>query len=389
VPEPQRSYAFYSPTKILSGNKALENLPVELDGMNAVKPLILTTPGLSARGMEKVMASAFGDSNLTIGVFAGVPPQPDLRLIRELYGLYRDNGYDAIIALGGGPVMDTAKALNIAVSGRPEDLEGLASGNPLTKKLRPLAAILTLDLSGCEMTRYAALGTLLLTSSALIPDLLIIDPRTVPEEERNTMAATALMSMTQAVEASLHPARNHLTDVYAYGAARFIMENIPNVLRNPSDRKGRLALANAAFFAQTSFDNLAPGMVYELGMAISRSCQAKPGLIMGLLLPHFLLLEMRKEATAGKDLYLFIGGPEAFAGTMAEVSSRKAVDRIVEILLELQSLVADFPRSIRDLGIKREDLEGLVAEGSAAGVRGEYNPQDMRNILEKAWETRF
>jgi len=389
VSQPQSAYAFYSPTKVLSGNKALENLPVELDGMNAVKPLILTTPGLSARGMEKIMAAAFGDSNLTIGIFAGVPPQPDLRLIRELYGLYRDNGYDAIIALGGGPVMDTAKTLNIAVSGRPEDLERLADRDPLTKKLRPLAAIPTLDLSGYEMTRYAALGPLSLNSPALIPDLMIIDSRTVPEEEHKTMAATALMSMTQVVEACLHPARNLLTDAYAYGAARFIMENILNVLRHPSDRKGRLALANAAFFAQTSFDNLAPGMVFELGVAIARSCQTKPGLVMGLLLPHFLLLEMRKGASTRKDLYLFIGGPEAFAGTMAAASPRKALDRIVETLLELQSLVPDFPRSIRDLGIKKEDMEGLVAQGPAAGVRGEYDPQDIRNILEKAWETRF
>jgi len=387
--QPQSSYAFYSPAKVLSGNKALENLPVELDGMNAVKPLILTTPGLSARGMEKVMAAAFADSNLTIGVFAGVPAQPDLKLVRELYGLYRDNGYDAIIALGGGPVLDIAKALNVAVSGKPEDLESLADRNPLTKKLRPLAAILNLDLSGCEMTRYVSLGSLSLTSPALIPDLMVLDPRTVMAEERKTVASTALMSLTQAVEACLHPARNPLTDAYAYGSARFIMENILDVLKNPSDRKGRMALANAAYFAQTSFDNLLPGMVYELGMAMSRSCHTHPGLIMGLLLPHFLLLEMKKETATRKDLYLFIGGPEAFAGTMPPASFRKAVDRIVEILLELQSLVTDFPRSIRDVGIKREDLESLVEPRSAAGVRGEYDPQDIRNIMEKAWETRF
>ena len=74
---------------------------------------------------------------------------------------------------------------------------------------------------------------------------------------------------------------------------------------------------------------------------------------------------------------------------MPPASFRKAVDRIVEILLELQSLVMDFPRSIRDVGIKREDLESLVEPRSAAGVRGEYDPQDIRNIMEKAWETRF
>ncbi|MCX5908550.1 MAG: iron-containing alcohol dehydrogenase, partial [Deltaproteobacteria bacterium] len=92
----------------------------------------------------------------------------------------------------------------------------------------------------------------------MIPDLMVLDPRTVMAEERKTVASTALMSLTQAVEASLHPARNPLTDAYAYGSARFIMENILDVLKNPSDRKGRMALANAAYFAQTSFDNLLP-----------------------------------------------------------------------------------------------------------------------------------
>jgi alcohol dehydrogenase len=367
----------------------LENLPVELDCMDAVKPLILTTPELFSRGMEKVMASAFGGSNLTIGFFAGVPPQPDLRLIRDLYGLYRDNGYDAIIALGGGAVMDTAKALNVVVSGSPEDLERLAGGDPLPKKLRPLAAIPTLDLSGCEMTSHAALGPLSLSSPALIPDLAIIDARTVPGEDYKVTASTALLSMTQAIEACLHPGRNLLTDAYAYGAARFIMENILGVLRDSSSRKGRLALANAAFFAQTAFNNLVPGMIYELGATIASSCNTRPGLVMGLLLPHFLLLEMRKEKATRKDLYLFVGGPEAYAGTAAEASHRKALDRIVEALLELQNLVPDFPRSIRDLGIKKEDLEGLAASGVASGIKGEFEPRDIGNILEKAWETRF
>jgi alcohol dehydrogenase class IV len=239
------------------------------------------------------------------------------------------------------------------------------------------------------MTRYATLGTLALTSPALIPDLMIIDPRIVGTGDSRSLAATALMSITQAVEACLHGGRNPLTAAYAYGASRFVMENILDVMRDRSVRKGRMALANAAFFAQTAFDNLGPGMVYELGTEISRICQTKAGVIMGLLLPHFLLLEMKKETPAVKDLYLFIGGAEAFAGTAPEAGARKALDRIVEVLLELQSLVADFPRSIRDLGVKKEDLEALCASGNAAGARGEYSRRDIGSILEKAWETRF
>ena len=72
-----------------------------------------------------------------------MPSIPDVALIRELYFLYRDRGYDAIIALGGDAVADTAKVLNIAVVGKPEDLERYAGDGLLEKPLKPFIMIPT------------------------------------------------------------------------------------------------------------------------------------------------------------------------------------------------------------------------------------------------------
>ena len=383
------SYSFYSPTKILSGNKALENLPVELAGMDAGRPLVLAAATPSALRMEKVMAAAFADSGLELGIYSGIAPVPDRKLVRDLYRLFRDQGYDSLIALGGGPVLDVAKALNVAVSGKPEDLGDIAAGGAAMKKLRPLTAVTGLDVSGYEFTRYAVLDSLLLSSPAVIPDLLVVDPRTAPAEDRQTTAAAALLTLTQAVESFFHPGRNHLTAAYAYGASRFVMDNLAASLKNPADRKRRVALANAAFFAQTAFDNLAGGMTFALATAMSRRCAVKPGLLMGLLLPHGLLLEMNRESPAGRDLLLAVGGPEAYAGTAAEMGLRKAVDRVVELLLEIQSLTPGFPRSIRDVGLTRSDLDDLPAAAPAVPGTGAWSAEDLRYLLDKAWETRF
>jgi len=383
------SYAFYSPTKILSGNKALENLPVELAGMNAGKPLVLAAATPAARRMEKIMAAAVADSGLELGMYCRIPPRPDRKLVRDLYRLCRDKGYDTLIALGGGPVLAAAKALNVAVSGKPEDLETISAGDGGMKKLQPLTAITGLDVSGYEFTRYASLDSLTLASPAVIPDLLIIDPRTAPAEDRQTTVAASLLTLTQAVESFFHPGRNHLTAAYAYGATRFVMENLAAAMKNPSDRKSRLALANAAFFAQTAFDNLSGGITFALAMALSRRCAVKPGLLMGLLLPHRMLLEMNKEAAAGRELFLAVGGPEAYAETVPEIALRKAVDRIVELLLEVQSLTTEFPRSIRDIGLLRRDLEDLPAAMDAVPGAGGFPADDQCYLLDKAWETRF
>jgi hypothetical protein len=85
-------YEFFCPVKINSGNRALEQTPFELDALNARKPLVIARKDDSERGLVDVIVDAFKDSGIAVGIFDGVPVAPDLKLIRELFNIYR-GGY--------------------------------------------------------------------------------------------------------------------------------------------------------------------------------------------------------------------------------------------------------------------------------------------------------
>jgi hypothetical protein len=84
-----------------------------------------------------------------------------------------------------------------------------------------------------------------------------------------------------------------------------------------------------------------------------------------------------------------VGGAEDYAVIEEGMGIRKAVDRFVELLLELQSLIPDFPRSIRDIGLAKSDLEELSGAAGNVGGRGSLALSEVRYLLDKAWETRF
>src|SRR5512136_2947779 len=170
-------YEFFCPVKINSGHRALEHIPFELDALNARKPLVISRRDDSARGLVDVIVDAFKDSEVAIGIFDGVPPDPDLKLIRELFNIYRGRGYDAIVAIGGGPVAETAKVLNIAVSGRPDDIEGCAGEDQIKRPLKPLIILPTLSGTGYETTRHASFGGRAYVSHFLMPHLAVMDSR--------------------------------------------------------------------------------------------------------------------------------------------------------------------------------------------------------------------
>lgn len=382
------NYEFACPVKTNSGNRALEHLPVELDALNARKPLVITGKDAAGKGLVDVLTDAFRDSGITIGVFDGVPDVPDLRLIRELFGIYRDKGCDAIIALGGGPATDTAKTLNIAVSGEPEDLEICAGENMIKNPLRPLVYVPTLSGRGYETSRYAFFGDRVYASLFLMPDLVMIDPRMTVPEDAKTTAATALVALTQAAEVYVSPGKNPLTDSYAYTAISFIMENLVNVINNPQDKKGRMALANAHCMAGCAFSNAAAGMAHTLGKAAGDTCGVSHGLCMGILLPYVLERYVSLPGYHIADLLLPLAGFDVYAGTAEEKRAQKAVETIYDLQKELCKVSGGaIPRTLKDANVSKDILKDTTVKAAGGALAG-LDSDGCLAVLEQAWEGR-
>lgn len=379
------TYEFFCPTKIHSGMRALEQIPFELDILNARKPLIMTDSGTARKGVLKKVAGAFRDSGTTVSVFDDVPPVPDLRLIRDLAKGYRDAGCDSIIMVGGGTVADAAKALNIVVSGRPEDLKAAAGEDLLEHPLGPLLFVPTLSGTGFEGSRFATLEGMAFSSPFLMPDLVVIDPRMMTSEPISAIVSTAMIALVHCAEAYTCPAKNPMTDTYAYAGMRFIREHLMAVIET-GDKGGRLALANAAAMGGVAFSSTPRGIIHELGWALGDHTGLPHGICMEILLPYGLEYRMDNEEYHLSDLLLPVAGAGVYADTAEGLRGRKAVNVVYEMQHDIGDAAGGgVPLTLKGAGIAKDALFGLA--GAVAGKRGAgFSVDDCMVILEHAWE---
>jgi len=380
------SYEFFCPVKFSSGSRALENIPFELEALSARKPLIVTDKNVTRQGLVRKMINAFKDSGVTIGIFDSMPDMPDMQLVTELSNIYRNGEHDAIVALGCGSIVDVAKVVNIAVSYNVKILRDLAGDNLIAHPLGPFVLVPMLAGTGYETSKFAFIENLTFSSYFLMPDLVVIDSRTVRSESVQTTVATAMIALAHAAEAYTGPAKNPLTDTYAYAAIQYVKENLLTVLHKPRDRDGRLALANAASMAGCAFSNMKPGLVHILGEAISAMFHIPSGISMGVLLPYGLEYAMQKNGYHTNDLLFPLLDFDEYAGTAENLKAGKAVNIIYQLQQDLYNLTGGkIPRTLEEANIPKYMLDDIAEKVVRDGTK-EFDIDDYRMVLEHAWE---
>jgi len=371
-------FSFQSPVKIQSGKRALENLPLELAGSNARKPLVLCGP--QKDGTAERFAAAFGDSGVAIVLYENLPADPDLATLRGLWDLYRDRGCDAIIALGGGATADAAKVLNIAVSGRPEDVEQAAGGGPVAARLRPFIYCPAAPGDGRETSCFARLGKRDFSSMSLMPNLAVIDPRLLREGPAGALTASIVAALATAVEACLAPAHNPLIDVYASVAIRLLAENAA------AERKRTAALApaaNALCLAGVVLSNAARGPASRLAAALSVKTRMPETTALAILLPHAAAFLAKRQPAAAAELLLPLAGADAFAVTPPGERASRVSPRLRVLLCDLAGAADAPPASFEAAGLAKEALP--EAARLAALAESGLSEADGLEILSLAW----
>ncbi|MEN6522531.1 MAG: iron-containing alcohol dehydrogenase, partial [Anaerolineaceae bacterium] len=288
-------YEFFSPVKIISGHKALENLPYELDQMGAHKPILITDQGVTKAGLVQKVVDTFADSEAVIGaIFDQVPQDSSSKVVNEIAGIYRQAGCDSIVAVGGGSVIDTAKGVNIVITERTDDLMKYSGAEMLKKQMQPFIVIPTTAGTGSEVTCVAVISDpdrhlkMSFTSNFLYPRAAILDPRMTLTLPPMITAATGMDALTHAMEAYISLQKNPLSDSYAMKAIEIIAKNLIAVVKDGNNRDGRLALANASTMAGIAFSNAMVGVVHNLGHATGGVCRVPHGVAMSIFLPFGL-----------------------------------------------------------------------------------------------------
>jgi alcohol dehydrogenase len=389
-------YEFFCPVKVIAGHAALEHIPFELSTLGAKRPLIITDKGVRANNLLAPIEAAFESTDAEIAaIFDDVPPDSSLGTVRRAAQLYRENNCDAIIAIGGGSVIDTSKATNILVSEGGDDLLKYSGAHNLPKPLKPFFVIPTTSGTGSEVTMVAVVSDteknlkMPFASYYLMPHAAILDPRMTQTLPPHLTAMTAMDAMTHAVEAYTCMAANPISDAYATAAVKKVSENLFKVLDNPSDAQGRLELAQASTMAGIAFSNSMVGLVHSLGHALGAVAHLPHGLCMNLFLPY--VLEYNKEVNGGKiaELLLPLAGPDIYAQTPGHLRADKAIATIQAMRDRIYALTK-LPRTLSETGKVSEAQLDEVAEKALNDGSIIYNPkeatlEDLKTILKKAW----
>lgn len=389
-------YEFFCPVKVIAGHAALEHIPFELAALGAKRPLIITDKGVRANNLLAPIEAAFEMADAAIiAIFDDVPPDSSLGTVRSAAKLYRENHCDAIIAVGGGSVIDTSKATNILVSEGGDDLLKYSGAHNLPKPLKPFFVIPTTSGTGSEVTMVAVVSDteknvkMPFASYYLMPHAAILDPRMTQTLPPHLTAMTAMDAMTHAVEAYTCMAANPISDAYATAAVKKISNHLFNVLDNPSDAQGRLELAQASTMAGIAFSNSMVGIVHSLGHSLGAVAHLPHGLCMNLFLPY--VLEYNKEVNGDKiaDLLLPLAGADIYAQTPAHLRADKTIATILTMRDRIYSLTK-LPRTLRETGKISEAQLDEVAEKALNDGSIIYNPkeatlEDLKSILKKAW----
>ncbi|MBC2709960.1 MAG: iron-containing alcohol dehydrogenase [Desulfosarcina sp.] len=371
-------YEFFCPVKTVAGHQALEKIPQLLNGLGAQRPMIITDKGVAGAGLVDIVNAA-----ITPGVRIGavedeVPPDSDLKVVNRLAGVYRESGCDAIVAVGGGSVMDTAKGVNIVVSENADDLMQFSGAGTLTRPLRPLVAIPTTAGTGSEVTLVAVIADhdrnqkMLFTSYFLLPDVAVLDSRMTLTLPPAITAATAMDALTHAVEAYTCLAKNPLSDAHALLAIELIGKNLLNVLKEPDD--------------------------HSLGHSVGAVCGVPHGTCMAILLPYGLEYNMHKNGHLTAQLLLPLAGARIYAQTPAHLRAQQVVAAIRQLNQRLhQETGGRHARFFKEItgpdGSARVPVEKLEAIAEKALGDGSifYNPEELDHddlvmVMSHAWE---
>jgi Alcohol dehydrogenase, class IV len=343
---------FFKTPEIVFGEDALFYLE-ELRGQRA---FVITDAQLRRLGLVRRVEEHLRRAGMEVHVFDMVEPNPTVDLVRIGADVIRAFNPDWIVAVGGGSVIDAAKAIWVLFE-RP-DLDPLAISpmEPLGLRRRArLVAIPTTSGTGSEatwaivLTDPRARRKLGVGSRENMPDIAIVDPAMAMDLPPRLTADTGMDALSHALEGYVSTWRNPFSDAMCLHAARLIFAYLPRAYRDGArDPEARAHMHLAATMAGIGFGNAMVGLAHSLGHALGARFDIPHGRAVGLFLPYVIEFNARVAADRYAHLLQAIGRPSP-NGPEAAFQLSRAVLELLETLEQ--------PQTVAACGIPRDDFE--------------------------------
>lgn len=369
---------FVMNTKVYMGSSCLDmikELPVE-------KAYIICDPFMAQSGKVNMITDLLTEKGSSFEVFSGVVPDPTIEVVSKAIGRMQCFGPDAVIALGGGSAIDTAKAASNIYT---------QMGN---EKLY-LIAVPTTSGTGSEVTNFSVISDpqaqakYPLRSDSMVPDVAFLDPRFTVSVPPHITADTGMDVLTHALEAYVSTNAGDFTDACAEKAVRLVWNYLARTVEEGSDMEARTHMHNASCLAGVAFNGASLGLCHSMAHALGARFHIPHGRSNAILLPHVIsynagLEEAGEYEACGR--YMEIANMLGIAAGTEKATVHGLVRHIKNLMNKIK-----IPQQITDLKVDRDEFLQAVEEMAEKALHDNCtltNPrvptaEDIANIYRK------
>ena len=341
--------------------------PVSYHGAGAVKEIV---PELKNRGYKRAFIACgrhvvksgeinkitdlLDEAGIAHTFFTDIKPNPSIENVQNGVKAFQEFGADCIIAVGGGSVMDTSKAIGIIIN-NPEfaDVRSLEGVAPTKKHAVFTIAVPTTAGTAAEDTND-------------IPEVAVVDPEMMYSMPKPLTAATGMDALTHAIEGYITKGHCAISDMFHLEAIRLISKYLRCAVEN--DPEGREGMALGQYIAGMGFSNVGLGIVHSMAHGLSALYDTPHGVACAILLP--LGLEYNKPVSG--ERYRAIGK----AMEVPYIDSMNDDEAAVATIAAVKKLGADvgIPADLKGI-LKDEDVQ-FLSESAFADACRPGNPRD-------------
>jgi len=376
-------FEFATATRIIFGPGAIAEVAPAAAGMG--RRAFVVTGSTGERAGE--LLEQLEKHRISCTMFR-VSGEPTAAMVKEGMQQARRAESDLVIALGGGSVLDTGKAVAALLtnSGELEDyLEVVGQGKPLNRKSAPSIMIPTTAGTGAEVTRNAVLGLpehgvkVSMRSALMLPVLAVVDPELTHSLPASVTASTGLDALTQLIEAYVSNKANPLTDSLCREGIKRAGRSLRRAVADGSDGAARQDMALASLFSGLALANAKLGAVHGFAGALGGMISAPHGVICARLLPHVMeknVQALKKRASGSPVLARYAEIARLLSGnpTAEELNGIAWIQELCSGL--------NLPPLAR-FGLKEEDFPRVVAASQkSSSMKGNPIPLTEDELLE-------
>lgn len=361
---PIQKIQLYMQPKIIKGEHALLDLVDVLKEKHLTHYMIVTTPGFIKRGTLQSFFDALNQNDIQYSIFHDIKPDPEICDVEKFKEMFIREGCQALIAIGGGSVIDCSKAALACIQMKNLDVKTVLHTGRVSKPLPLLIAVPTTAGTGSEVTAGAVITDPIkkrkyaLSHLFLIPKYAVLDASLLTSLPSKMTAYTGMDALTHAIEAYINCFNNRKTNEYALCAIKSIFQYLVPSFEDGLNKHYRLELLEASYNAGVAISNNYVGYVHAIAHGIGGMYHLQHGMINAIILP--IVLEEYGDAITKKLVNIadIIG--------INGCTDKEKVERFIRKLKELNRIFS-IPTSIPE--IKDEDIHYL-----AIGAEKEGNP---------------